>query len=123
MPFVQPQVKREHHQIDAAGQAPGRLASEIARLLQGKHKVCYEPQWDLGDSVVISNVDKMKVTDKKGMQKIYYHYSGYPGGMKERKLRDVFAERPERVLYMAVYRMLPKNRLRDRMIKRLVIKR
>ncbi|MAG11335.1 MAG: 50S ribosomal protein L13 [Parcubacteria group bacterium] len=123
MPFVQPQVKRETHVIDATGQVPGRLATQISKLLQGKHKVNYEPQWDLGDSIVVKNVSQMKISEKKGLQKIYYHYSGYPGGMKERKLKNVFAERPERVLYLAVYRMLPKNKLRDRMIKRLVINR
>lgn len=123
MPFVQPQVKRETHVIDATGKTPGRLATQITRLLQGKHKVNYEPQWDLGDSIVVQNVSAMSITEKKALQKKYYHYSGYPGGLRERTLRDVFAERPERVLYLAVYRMLPKNKLRDRMIKRLVINR
>ena len=123
MPFVQPQVKRETHVLDATGQTPGRLATQISKLLQGKHKVNYEPQWDLGDSIVVQNVSKMKISDKKALQKIYYHYSGYPGGLKERPLGKVFAERPERVLYLAVYRMLPKNKLRDRMVKRLVINR
>ncbi len=123
MPYHQPAVERKQHLIDATGQRPGRLATHIAILLQGKHKVCYEPQWDMGDDVVVSNISQLSITDKKAVGKIYYHYSGYPGGMKERTLKNVMAQTPERVLYMAVYRMLPKNKLRDRMIKRLVIKR
>lgn len=121
MPFVQPKIKRNVHTIDATGISPGRLASRIATLLQGKHKVEYEPQWDMGDTVHVDNVAQMKVSDKKALQKKYYHYSGYPGGLKERTWKSMMEQTPERVLFLAVYRMLPKNKLRDRQIKRLKI--
>lgn len=121
MPFVQPQVQRKLHVIDATGQAPGRLASRIAFLLQGKHKAIYEPQWDMGDSVRVENVAAMHVTEKKAVQKKYFHFSGYPGGMKAKSWGTMMDQSPERVLFLAVYRMLPKNKLRDVQIKRLNI--
>lgn len=112
---------RENHKIDATGQAPGRLATSIATLLQGKNKPSYEPNWDLGDFVCVSNVSKMKIDERKLVQKVYYHSSMFLGGLKEIPMRRLMAEKPDRVLFLAVYRMLPKNKLRDKMIKRLVI--
>lgn len=121
MPFIQPKIERENHKIDATGQTPGRLATSIATLLQGKNKPTYEPNWDLGDFVCVSNVTKMKIDERKLIQKVYYHSSQYLGGLKEIPMRRLMAEKPDRVLFLAVYRMLPKNKLRDKMIKRLVI--
>ncbi len=121
MPFIQPKVDRVKHTIDATGKTPGRLATQISILLQGKHKVTYQPNWDLGDSVEIVNVSKMGIHPRKLEQKVHYTVSGYLGGLKEIPWKRMMQERPERVLYLAVYRMLPKNKLRDRMIKRMSI--
>lgn len=117
-------ISRSTIEIDATGQAIGRLAAGIARLLQGKHKTTYTPHIDDGDKVVVKNIDKIRLTGKKTEGKIYYHYSGYPGGMKARQLKDVL-QNPEKggswVLKKAVYKMLPKNKQRSERIKRLVI--
>ncbi len=111
------------HHIDASGKVLGRLASEIAVLLRGKHKVDFSYHLPMGDRVVVSNVDKMKVTGKKLKDKIYYRHSGYPGGLKSRTLEEMMAKDPAEVLRLAVYRMLPKNKLRDRLIRRLTFKK
>lgn len=108
--------------MDADGKPLGRLASEIARLLQGKHKVAYMPNTDCGDAVLITNVQKIKFTGKKLEQKMYYRHSGYLGGLKEIPARKVFAENPAEILKMAVKNMLPKNRLLTNRMKRLSIK-
>lgn len=115
------QTKRAEHQLDASDQIIGRLATRVAVLLQGKNKTDYTPNADLGDKVKVSNAAKMKVTGNKMSQKLYRHYSGYPGGLKEVKLQEVMAKNPSEALKHAVYRMLPKNRLRKEMIKRLII--
>lgn len=115
-------IDRKHHKIDATDQAVGRLASQIAQLLRGKNKVSFSPHIDGGDFVVVSNIGKLKFTGKKIEQKKYYRYSGYPGGLKETKLKDLFANNPGEVLRKAVYQMLPKNKLRANMIKRLTVK-
>ncbi len=112
-------INREKHVIDASGKVLGRLASEIATLLRGKHKVTFEPHIDNGDMVEVSNVAEIVVTGKKMNQKIYYRHSEYPGGLKETKMNTLFAENPEEVLRKAVWNMLPKNKLRARAIKRL----
>ncbi|MBD3207885.1 MAG: 50S ribosomal protein L13 [Candidatus Nealsonbacteria bacterium] len=112
-------MQRETHHIDATDKSLGRLASRIAVLLRGKHKPEFIPRKDMGDVVVVDNVDKMKITGKKLEQKKYYRHSGYPGGIKETPLKDLFAENPGEVLKRAVYGMLPKNRLRSKQIKRL----
>ena len=116
-----PAVKRETHQIDATDKVLGRLATEIVILLRGKNKASFQPYLDEGDNVVISNAAKIKITGKKLVQKKYYHYSGYPGGLKEKKMSEVFAKDPAEVLKRAVWNMLPKNKLRAKMIKRLEI--
>lgn len=115
-------IERKNHKIDATGKAPGRLASEIAILLRGKNKPSYQPNVDGGDFVYVSNAKFMKFTGKKLEQKKYYHHSGYPGGLKEKKMKDVFETDPGQVLKKAVYNMLPKNKLRSEMVKRLIIK-
>ena len=112
-------MKRETHTIDAADKVLGRLAVEIALLLRGKQKPAFVPYKDMGDFVVIKNVDKLKFTGKKMKQKKYYHHSGYMGGMKETPLEKLFGQRPQEVLKIAVFGMLPKNKLRSEMIKRL----
>ena len=112
-------ITRKTHKLDATDKVLGRLASEIAVLLRGKHKVDFLPHQDKGDIVEVTNVGKMKLTGKKLEQKVYYRHSGYPGGLKEEKIEDLMQKKPERVLHNAVFHMLPKNKLRAAMIKRL----
>lgn len=114
-------MERETHIIDATGQVLGRLATRIAVLLRGKHKPDFVPYKDMGDFVVVKNVNKIKITGKKLEQKKYYRHSGYLGGLKEIPLKKVFKENPGKVLARAVFGMLPKNKLRARQIKRLKI--
>lgn len=116
MPYL---IQRKTHIINAADQVLGRLASRIANLLIGKKKRNYLPNVDAGDTVVIKNVAKIKFSGRKFEQKEYKHYSGYPGGLKTVKLNKMFTIHPERVLRLAVVRMLPKNRLRKDRINRL----
>ena len=112
-------MKSQTHIIDAKDKVLGRLATEIVILLRGKHKPDFVPYKNMGDIVIIKNVGKIKITGKKMEQKKYYRYSGYPGGLKEIPLKRLFKEKPEEVLKRAVYGMLPKNKLRDRQIKKL----
>lgn len=112
-------ITREKHVIDAQGKVLGRLATEIATLLRGKHKVDFEPHIDGGDFVEIQNADQVKVTGNKFTQKVYYDHSGYPGGLKETSFKKMFTEKPEEVIRRAVWNMLPKNKLRAQSIKRL----
>lgn len=112
-------IERKLHTIDASGKAVGRLATEIAVLLRGKHKPEYQPNIDGGDIVEVSNIKQVKFTGDKLEQKKYHHYSGYPGGLKTVSMSKVFKEKPAEVLRKAVWNMLPKNKLRKEMIKRL----
>ncbi len=114
--------KRNKHEIDADDRILGRLATEIAGLLRGKHKVDFDYHLDNGDFVVVANVKKIKVSGNKLQQKLYRHHSGYPGGLKEMKMEKLFKKDPTEVLKRAVYNMLPKNKLRQHMIKRLTFK-
>ena len=114
-------MERETHTIDAAGKILGRLATKISVLLRGKNKPDFAPNKDMGDIVVVENIEKIKVTGKKYDNKIYYHHTGYPGGLKEVPYKKVFERDPAEVLKRAVYGMLPKNKLRDKQIKRLKI--
>lgn len=116
-------MKSNTHIINAEGKSLGRLAAEVAALLQGKNKTDFVRYKDMGDSVVVENVDKIKITGKKMEQKIYYRHSGYFGGLKETPLKKLFKEEPAEVLKIAVFGMLPKNKLRDKMIKRLEFKK
>ncbi len=107
------------HTIDATNKTLGRLAVEVANLLRGKGKASFVPYLDMGDNVVITNTDKIGVTGKKLKQKIYYRHSGYPGGIKGEVLEDLLKRDSRKVIRAAVYGMLPKNKLRDRIIKKL----
>jgi len=113
------EIQRQWYVVDAQGQTLGRLASRIAPILKGKHKPTYTPHLDCGDYVIVVNVDKVRVTGRKLDQKIYYHHTLYPGGIKSISLRDQLAQHPDRVLLAAVKGMLPKNRLGRQMIKKL----
>ncbi|MDD5220996.1 MAG: 50S ribosomal protein L13 [Candidatus Paceibacterota bacterium] len=117
------EIKRETHTIDAKGMSLGRMATKIALLLQGKHKTDYQPHLDAGDNVIVKNFDQIKFTGTKEKVKKYFHYSGYPGGMKSITLEKLFEKSPEKVLFLAVSRMLPKNKLQARMMKRLKIEK
>lgn len=110
------------HTIDATNQSIGRLASKIALILRGKMTPHYKPNVMPQEKVIVENIKKVKFTGKKLDQKVYYHYSGYPGGMKARKLNEMFEKNPGNVLWMAVNRMLAKNRLRSKIMKNLEIK-
>jgi large subunit ribosomal protein L13 len=112
-------INRKVIAMDAAGQSLGRLATQVARVLIGKHKATYLPNIDAGDFVKVSNVAKMKLTGAKAGQMKHFHYSGYPGGMKERSVGEMMKSDPGRVLRHAVNSMLPRNTLRSRRIKRL----
>jgi large subunit ribosomal protein L13 len=114
-------IKREWFVVDAQGKTLGRLASEIASILRGKHKPIYVPHLDCGDYVIVVNAEKVRVTGKKLDQKFYYRHSGYPGGLKSINLRDQLQKHPTRVLEAAVRGMLPKNRLGRAMIKKLKV--
>lgn len=109
------------HLFDAQGQVIGRLASRVAPLLMGKHKTSYAPHMHSGDHVVIINAAKIKSTGRKETQKKYYHYSGYPGGLTTTPLEKLRLSHPDRILKFAVSGMLPKNKLRDRMLRNLHI--
>ncbi len=114
-------MERKTHIIDATNQVLGRLAVRVANLLHGKNKPGFLPYQDLGDFVIIKNVDKLKVTGKKLEQKIYYNFTGYIGHLKATPLKKMLKENPTEVLRRAVFGMLPKNKLRAKMIKRLKI--
>lgn len=116
-------IERKTHQIDATDRPLGRLATQIAILLRGKNKASFRPHIDGGDIVEVSNCGKIKFTGKKLEQKVYIHHTMHPGGLKTKKVADVFAKDPGAVLKEAVMGMLPKNKLRDLMIKRLLIKK
>lgn len=114
-------IQREWYVVDAAGKTLGRLATEIAKILRGKHKPYYTPHMDCGDYVIVINADKIRVTGRKLDQKMYYWHSGYPGGLKSITLRRQLQTHPERVLQAAVRGMLPKNRLGRKMFKKLKV--
>ena len=115
-------MQKETHTIDARGKILGKLAVEVAVLLRGKYKTDFAPYKDIGDIVIIENVDKLKFTGRKMEQKKYYRHSGYLGGLKEISLKKLFEKNPSEVFKKAVLGMLPKNKLRSRMIKRLKFK-
>ena len=121
MRTVFPKDEKKWHLVDATGKTLGRLATEIATLLMGKHKPSYSPHIDNGDYVVVVNAEKIRVTGKKLKQKIYYSHSGYPGGLKEITLGEMLKKHPERVIIYAVEGMLPKNKLGRKMLKKLKV--
>jgi large subunit ribosomal protein L13 len=112
---------RAWYVVDAAGMTLGRLATQIAAVLRGKHKPIYTPGMDCGDYVIVVNADKVRATGQKLDQKIYYRFSGYPGGLKMISLRDQLSTHPERVIQAAVLGMLARNRLRRQLIKKLKV--
>ena len=107
--------------VDAAGKTLGRLASEVAKRLRGKHKPEYTPNVDTGDHIIVINATQVKVTGKKSTDKIYYSHSGYPGGIKEITFEKLLAKNPERVIEIAVKGMLPKNSLGRDMYRKLKV--
>jgi large subunit ribosomal protein L13 len=107
--------------VDAEGVTLGRLASQVARIIEGKHKPIYSPHVDCGDYVIVVNAQKIRVTGDKMTEKKYQRHSLYPGGFKEESLRDLLARRPERVIRDAVWGMIPHGRLGRRMIKKLKV--
>lgn len=116
-----PVISREYIKIDAEGKSVGRLAVQIAKSLTGKTKPTFQYHIDNGDFVLVSNASKVKFTGKKYDQKKYYHHSGYPGGLTATPLKQIFTKNPDKILRDAVWNMLPKNKLRAQMIKRLKI--
>ena len=114
-------VERNWFVVDAEGQTLGRLASQIATVLRGKHKPIYTPSVDTGDYVVVVNAEKIHTTGRRLDEKKYYTHSGYIGGLKERTLREMLETDPDRVIYLAVRGMLPKNALGRKMIKKLKV--
>jgi len=114
-------IGREWFLVNAEGKTLGRLASEIAQVLRGKHKPIYTPHLDCGDFVIVVNAEKVRVTGRKLDQKMYYRHTGYPGGIKSISLRNQLQKHPERVLEAAVRGMLPKNRLGRKMFKKLKV--
>ena len=115
------EIKKNWYLVDAEGKILGRLASKIAQILSGKNKPIYTPYLDTGDFVVVINAKKVKVTGNKEKKKIYYHYSGYPGGMKEIVYEKLLEKKPALIIQKAVRGMLPKNKLRSKMLKKLKI--
>jgi large subunit ribosomal protein L13 len=112
-------IKRQWHVIDASDKVLGRLATQAAGLLMGKHKPIFSPNLDNGDFVVIINANKVRVTSNKAGQKLYYRHSGYPGGLKSISLENMLQTNPTRVIEHAVKGMLPHNRLGAKMMKKL----
>lgn len=114
-------ITRKYHLFDATDKTPGRMATEIAGILRGKNKADFTPHIDGGDFVVVINSDNVKIAYGKGDKKIYYRFSGYPGGITAMKLKDQMTKDSRKVIHDAVYGMLCKNKLRNKMMKRLLI--
>lgn len=114
-------IKRGWYLVDVTDKVLGRIAPEIAKLLQGKHKVNYAPYLNGGDYVVVINAAKVRLTGKKAKTGYYTYYSGYPGGLKKVSFQKLLKDKPEELIKHAVSGMLPKNKLRDQRLKRLFI--
>jgi large subunit ribosomal protein L13 len=114
-------IKREWFVVDAAGKRLGRLATEVATVLRGKHKPTYTPHVDCGDYVIIVNADKIELTGNKWEDKKYYTHSNYPGGLKEKSAEVLMQEKPTRMVELAVKGMLPKTKLGNQMYKKLFV--
>lgn len=114
-------IDRAWHLVDATGLPLGRLASEVARLLRGKHKPIYAPHMDTGDFVVVVNAEQVAVTSNKSQSKIYYRHSGYPGGIRAETFESLRERRPEAIIERAVRGMLPKNKLGRQMARKLKV--
>jgi large subunit ribosomal protein L13 len=115
------EIERHWHVIDASDRVLGKLATEAAQLIMGKHKPIYSRHLDVGDYVVVTNAKKVILTGNKSQQKVYYRHSGYPGGLKTLTFEKMMAEKPTWVIEHAVKGMLPKNRLGEAMLKKLKV--
>ena len=114
-------IARKWFVVDAAGQTLGRLASRVASILAGKESPLYTPFIDAGDHVIVINAGKIRVTGMKTEQKMYRHYTGFPGGLREEQFRKLFDRRPDRVVQEAILGMLPKNKLASAQLRKLKI--
>ena len=119
--FKQSEIEQKWFVIDANGQTLGRIASQVAHVLRGKHKPMFTPNADAGDFVIVVNADKIKVTGKRAEQKEYFHYSGYPGGDVFEKFKDILKTKPERIIEHAVKGMIPHTRLGRKIFKKLKV--
>jgi len=117
------EVERNWYVVDATDQVLGRLAARIAYVLMGKHKPYYTPNVDCGDYVIVVNADKVRLTGKKYENKIHYWHTGYAGGLKQMSYGELLEKKPEKAIELAVKRMLPKNRLGRKMLKKLKVYR
>ena len=113
--------QRQWYVIDARGKILGRMATEIAKVLRGKHKPIFTPNYDAGDFVIVVNAREIKLTGAKLEQKIYYRHTEYPGGIRERSAAQMLQEKPEELVMLAVKGMLPKNRLSRRLVTKLKV--
>ncbi len=113
------EIERDWYVVDADGQVLGRLASQIAAILRGKHKPEFTPHVDCGDHVVVINAEKVRLTGKKAATKQYFRHTGYPGGLRSVSFQDLIRKRPRAVIERAVWGMLPHNRLGRKMLKKL----
>lgn len=114
-------IQRKYHLFNAEGKTLGRLATEIAKVLQGKNKVDYAPHIDAGDFAIVINSDRVSVTGNKANIKVYHHFSGYPGGVRTIAFKDQLERDSRKIIVSAVYGMLRKNKLRDKELKRLFV--
>ena len=116
------EIKKNHYVVDANGLVLGRMATEIAKLLRGKHKPIYTPNMDCGDDIIVINAEKVKLTGKKDANNIYYRHTGYPGGLKSQKASDILeGKNPEKVVKLAIKRMIPNNPLGRKQLKNLKV--
>lgn len=115
------EVERKWYLVDADGKTLGRLSTQIASILRGKHKPEFTPHVDTGDFIIVVNAEKVVLTGKKLDQSFHTHYTGYPGGLRQIPLRRILAEKPEQLIYNSVKGMLPKNRLGRKMLKKLKV--
>ena len=116
-------IQKKWYLVDAQGKTLGRLASQVAAILRGKHKPTFTPHMDMGDNVIVVNAEKIQVTGRKADQKKYYRHSGYPGGIKVTAYGDMLKNKPERVITIAVKGMIPHNRLGRKIISHLKVYR
>ncbi len=114
-------MERKWYIVDADGETVGRICSKIATVLRGKHKPSYTPHIDCGDYVVVINAEKIRFTGQKIDQKVYIRHTGYPGGQRKKVAKDLMAERPERIVEIAVKGMLPKTKLGNQMYRKLFV--
>jgi len=117
------EIEKKWYIVDAAGKPLGRVATQVAGILKGKHKPEYTPHVDTGDHVIVINAEKVVLTGKKLQQKYYYRHTGYPGGLKKKNYADFLREKPERAVYLAVKGMLPGHKLGRAMLKKLRVYR